>query len=411
VAEILETPSEKRTINQRHKLRTYFIENYASGEFRKAAALVENLQEEIEKHLRSYPSLMIMEELDRPRSTFVLERGQYDAPGEEVESSIPAVFTSLPEGAPNNRLGLAQWILDPNNPLTARVAVNRLWQMSFDRGLVRTTEDFGVQGEGSHPELLDWLATELIRNGWDQQAIRRLIVTSATYRQQSQTTAKHVTVDPENRLLAWGPRYRLAAEEIRDAALHASGLLVERLGGPSVRPYQPPDLWEEIADDEYVQDSGEDLYRRSLYLFWKRTVTHPLMSALDAPSRVICTVREERTNTPMQALALLNEKGLVEAARVLAERVLSEDHDTAKDRLVRAFRLTTSRVPQTEEMEVLNRSLEKSLEHFSSHPEEAEQLASVGEHAKASNLDSGQVAAYTTVMNMLLNLDEVVTQH
>jgi len=412
VAEILQTPSEERTVNQRHKLRTYYVENHASEGFHRAALLIDSLQEELEKHLRSYPSLMIMDELDQPRLTFVLNRGQYDSLGEEVEPAIPDVFTKSSEGVPPNRLGLAQWLVDPENPLTARVAANRLWQMSFDRGLVRTVEDFGVQGEGpSHPELLDWLATEFIRNGWDQKAIRRLIVNSATYRQQSQATAKLVSADPENRLLARGPRFRLAAEEIRDAALHVSGLLVEQLGGPSVKPYQPPDLWEEIADDVYEQDSGENLYRRSLYLFWKRTVTHPLMTALDAPSREVCTVREERTNTPMQALALLNEEGLVEAARVLAERVLSEEHNSTNDRLVRAFRLTTSRIPQPEELDVMNRSLEKSVEHFSSHPEEAEQLATVGEHSNVPNLDFVQVAAYTTVMNMLLNLDEVVTQH
>ena len=412
VAELLQIEPSERTANQQHKLRTYFIENFASAEYRQAAALVESLQDTLEMHLRSYPTLMVMDDLEQSRQTFVLDRGQYDAPSEKVDPTIPAVFNGLPEGLPNNRLGLAHWLVDPENPLTARVAVNRLWQMSFDRGLVRTTEDFGVQGEGpSHPELLDWLATELIRNGWDQQAIRRLIVTSATYRQQSQASAALVSADPENRLLARGPRYRLAAEEIRDAALLASGLLVEQLGGPSVRPYQPPDLWEEIADDTYEQDSGANLYRRSLYLFWKRTVTHPLMSALDAPSREVCTVREERTNTPMQALALLNEKGLVEAARVLAERVLSEDHSTTKDRLVRAFRLVTSRVPQAEEIDVLSRSLDKSVAHFSGNPEEAEQLATVGEHATARNLDSVQVAAYTTVMNLLLNLDGVVTQH
>lgn len=231
VAEILQTPSEERTVNQRHKLRTYYLENHASEEFHRAALMVDSLQEELEKHLRSYPSLMIMDELDEPRLTFVLNRGQYDSLGEEVEPAIPDVFTRSSEGVPPNRLGLAQWLVDPENPLTARVAVNRLWQMSFDRGLVRTVEDFGVQGEGpSHPELLDWLATEFIRKGWDQKAVRRLIVNSATYRQQSHATAKLVSVDPENRLLARGPRFRLAAEEIRDAALHVSGLLVEQLG-------------------------------------------------------------------------------------------------------------------------------------------------------------------------------------
>ncbi|WP_146450704.1 DUF1553 domain-containing protein [Bythopirellula polymerisocia] len=412
VSDILQILESDRTENQKHKLRTYFTDRVASKEYRQAAALATRLRQELDEHRRGFPTLMIMEDLAERKPTFLLNRGQYDAPGEEVEPEIPAVFNGLAEGLPHNRLGLARWLLDPDNPLTARVAVNRLWQMSFDLGLVKTVEDFGVQGEGpSHPDLLDWLATELMNNGWDLQAIRRLIVTSATYRQQSQATPELVAADPENRLLARGPRFRLAAEEIRDAALFASGLLVEQLGGPSVKPYQPPDLWEEIADDEYVQDSGEKLYRRSLYLFWKRTVTHPLMTALDAPSREICTVREERTNTPMQALALLNEEGLVEAARVLAERVLTGGHDSSADRLESAFRLVTSRYPKPQELSVMQQSLETHLAHFTKHPQEAKQLAAVGEHLPATQLDAVEVAAYTAVANMLLNLDEVVTQH
>jgi hypothetical protein len=238
-----------------------------------------------------------------------------------------------------------------------------------------------------------------------------LIVTSSTYRQRSYISKELLAVDPDNRLLARGPRFRLSAEVIRDSALYASGLLVERLGGPSVKPYQPPGLWEELTDEQYERDSGADLYRRSLYIFWKRTVAHPLMTALNAPSREICTVREERTNSPTQALALMNEEGMVEAARVLAERVLSESHDSPGDRLVRAFRLVTARRPRPQEIAVLQKILDEHLAHFAKHPQEAEQLAAHGEYPQKPHLDPIEVASFATVANMLLNLDEVLTQH
>ena len=412
IPELLQIPVSERTPNQQHKLRIYFTEHFAAEKFRQAAARVDRLQQELAEHRRSYPTLMVMEELAEPRPTYLLSRGQYDAPSDLVTPGVPAVFTGLPEGAPRNRLGLARWLIDPDNPLTARVTVNWLWQMSFNRGQVRTTEDFGVQGEGpTHPELLDWLATELIRREWDLQAIRRLIVTSSTYRQRSYASTELLAVDPDNRLLARGPRFRLPAEVIRDSALYASGLLVERLGGPSVKPYQPSGLWIELTDDEYEQDSGADLYRRSLYTYWKRTVTHPLMTALNAPSREICTVREERTNSPTQALALMNEEGMIEAARVLAERVLNESHDSSEDRLIRAFRLVTARRPRPLEISVLQQSLDEHLAHFGKHPQEAERLAARGEYPQKPNLDPIEVASYATVANMLLNLDEFVTQH
>jgi hypothetical protein len=412
IAQILRTKREERTAREQEKLRNYYTDHFAASRFRQTAQEVDRLQHELAEHRRGYPTLMILQELPSPRPTYVLGRGQYDAPGAEVTPGVPAVFADLPEGAPRNRLGLARWLVDPNNPLTARVAVNRLWQMSFDRGLVRTAEDFGVQGEApSHPELLDWLANQLVEQHWDLQAIRRLIVTSATYRQQSHVTEDLLEADPHNRLLARGPRFRLPAEVIRDAALYASGLLVEQLGGPSVKPYQPEGLWEELSDETYEQDRGDKLYRRSMYIFWKRTVTHPLMTALDAPSREVCTVREERTNTPMQALALMNETGMVEAARVLAQRVLSEPLDTSADRLHRAFRLVTARRPSPAEMVLLDRILERHLEHFTANPQAAGRLANVGESPTNPHLDTLQVAAYTAVTSMLMNLDEVVTQH
>ena len=412
IPEVLQVTESNRTPNQHHKLRTYYIEKFAAEELRQATEQVDRLQRELVEHCREYPTLMVMEELAEPRPTYFLNRGQYDAPGFEVSPNVPAVFAGLPDDVPRNRLGLARWLVDSDNPLTARVTVNWLWQMSFNRGLVRTAEDFGVQGEGpSHPELLDWLATELIREQWDLKALRRLIVTSSTYRQRSFATTELLTVDPDNQLLARGPRFRLSAEVIRDSALYASGLLVEELGGPSVKPYQPSGLWEELTDDEYEQDIGADLYRRSLYTFWKRTVTHPLMTALNAPSREICTVREERTNSPTQALALMNEEGMVEAARVLAESVLSESHDSSVDRLARAFRIVTARRPHPKELAVLQRSLDDHFAHFAKHQQEAEQLAACGEYPRKAHLDPIDVASYATVANMLLNLDEAVTQH
>jgi len=412
IPELLKIPTSNRTKIQQHKLRAYFTEQFAAEKFRQADAQVVRSQKDLQEHRRSYPTVMVMEELAEPRPTFLLNRGLYDAPGEQVTPAVPSVFTSIPSDAPRNRLGFARWLVEPDHPLTARVAVNWLWQMSFNRGLVLTAEDFGVQGEWpSHPQLLDWLATELIRTNWDIQAIRRLIVTSSTYRQRSFASAEHLEADPENRLLARGPRFRLSAEAIRDSALYTSGLLVERLGGPSVKPYQPSGLWEELTDDTYERDTGADLYRRSLYMYWKRTVTHPLMTSLNAPSREICTVREERTNSPTQALALMNEEGMVEAARVLAERVLSETQATPSDRLVKAFRLVTARVPREQEITVLQKSLDSHLAHYAMHPEEAKVFASLGEHPKLPHLDPIEVASYATVANMLLNLDEVVTQH
>ena len=412
IVELLSISKSARTRNQQLKLRTYFTEHFAPAKYREEAAAVNRLRGELAEHHRGYPSLMIMQDLAEPRQTHLLDRGQYNAPGGVVTPDVPEVFADLPEAASRNRLDLAHWLIDPDNPLTARVAVNRLWQMSFERGLVRTTEDFGAQGQRpSHPQLLDWLATELIRQKWDLQAIRRLIVTSATYRQRSHTSTELLAIDPSNRLLARGPRFRLAAEVIRDSALYASGLLVERLGGPSVKPYQPAGLWKELGDEAYEQDRGENLYRRSLYTFWKRTVSHPLMTTFDASSREICTVREERTNTPMQALALMNEAGMIEAARVLAERVLNEPHQTPTARLIRAFRLVTSRRPEPAEMTVLEQSFDESLAHFAKHRQAAERLAAVGEHPRSQHLSTIEVASYAIVANMLLNLDEVVTQH
>ena len=412
VRELLELPTAERTVNQEYKLRRYFVEHHAPDEIREAYERVEELRIAQLQYALSLPLVMIMQDLAEPRATFVLERGQYDARGETVSPDVPDVLPSLLEEYPRDRLGFARWLVDPQHPLTGRVTVNRLWQMSFYTGLVKTAEDFGSQGEApTFPGLLDWLAVELAENDWDLKAMRRLIVTSATYRQQSHVSPELLARDPENRWLARGPRFRLPAEMIRDQALFVAGLLVEELGGPSVKPYQPLGLWEELSDDEYEQDSGEKLYRRSLYTFWKRTVAHPLMGAFDAANREICAVREGRTNTPLQALTLMNEEGLVEAARVLAERVLLISDAQSEERLAQAFRLVTARKPKPEEAAILLKSFEHHRAHFREHPEQAEKLSGAGEYPRQEQLDPVEVAAYATVVGMILNLDEVVTQH
>ena len=306
---------------------------------------VEKLRKEKTAFTQRIPSVMVMEDLKTPRETFLLKRGRYDTPdkSQKVEPGVPASLPPLPADAPRNRLGLAKWLVDPANPLTARVTMNRFWQHYFGVGLVKTADNFGVQGEPpSHPDLLDWLAWEFVRSGWDMKAMQRLLVTSATYRQSSKATPALIQHDPENRLLARGPRFRLPAEEVRDNALAVSGLLVEKLGGPSIKPYQPARLWEELAggagEGPYVQEKGPNLYRRSLYIYRKRTVPFPGMSTFDAPNREVCQVKRARTNTPLQALELLNDVTYVEAARHLGQLMLTEGGKTPEERVTYAFR-------------------------------------------------------------------------
>ena len=291
------------------------------------------------------------------------------------------------------------------------MAVNRDWQMLFGHGLVRTVDDFGAQGEPpSHPELLDWLATEFLRSGWDVKAMLRLIVTSATYRQSSRVTPEGLRHDPENRLLARGPRLRLPAEMIRDQAVSLSGRLVERVGGPSVKPYQPPGLWNELADADYVQDHGPDLYRRGLYTFWKRTVPPPAMVAFDAPGRETCIVREVRTDTPLQALNVLNDVTFVEAARAFAERIIQEAGATPRARVAAAFQAATARRPTTAELAILLAGFEDQFVRFRRDPKAAGALIRAGESLPDPHLDPCELAAYTTVAQLILNLDETITK-
>jgi hypothetical protein len=368
---------------------------------------------------RSFPTLMIVRECTPPRESFVLERGQYDKPGDPVTPDVPqALGLPLPDGAPRNRLTLARWLTDPRHPLTARVVVNRYWHSLFGVGLVKTLEDLGTQGEWpSHPELLDWLAAEFIDSGWDAKRLVRLIVSSATYQQDSTAPADGWQHDPENRLLARGPRQRLSAEMIRDQALAASGLLAPRLGGPPVFPYQPPDLYNGIvvaADypgTKYELSQGEDLHRRSLYTFWKRTVPHPTMSTFDAPDREFCTARRSITNTPLQALALMNDPIFLEAAGALGQRMRAQGGATDQARLAWGFELLTGRRPSGAEVARLLSLLEDQRSEFASGPAPPEGLLEFAGRESAGGATASDRAAYASVASLLLNLDEALTRN
>ena len=406
---IAQIPAEKRTRAQSDKIRLYFLEREAPPHIQSAWSELITLREQKQRLIESFPTVMVMQERATPRDTFVLIRGAYDRQGEKVRPGLPSVLPTLPAGTPNNRLGFAKWLVDPANPLTARVIVNRFWQMYFGVGLVKTVEDFGSQGEWpANLELLDWLAAEFMRTGWDVKAMQKLIVSSAAYRQSSKVTPELFERDPENRLLARGPRFRLPAEMIRDQALAVSGLLVEKVGGPSVKPYQPAGLWKELGGGDYQQDTGEGLYRRSLYTFWKRAVPPPSMINFDAAGREACTVRETRTNTPLQALDLMNDPAYVEAARALAERMIREGGATAESRVSFAFRLATARRPRAAELAILLESFHRSLDRFRTDLPAAIKLASEAE--SDAKLDVNDRAAYASVASLILNLDETVTK-
>lgn len=354
------------------------------------------------------PEIMVMEDMPTPRKTFVLNRGQYNAPTEEVRPGTPVSVLSFSEELPPNRLGLAQWLTDPENPLTARVAANRYWQMLFGRGLVATPHDFGTQGAlPSHPELLDWLAITFVESGWDVRALLKLMVGSATYRQSSVATPDQLAADPENHFLSRAPSYRLQAEMIRDNALAASGLLHTKIGGPSVKPYQPDGVWDFGAGaGAYQADTGPNLYRRSLYTYIRRTAPHPAMVAFDAPNRLVCTAQRELTNTPQQALVLLNDPQFVEAARVLAIRMQTEGGKSLAERTQYAFRLLCGRTPTEREMELMRAQYEVARNKFVETPEAASELLSVGAYRSEQALDPIETAALTMVASTLMNFDE-----
>ena len=422
----IKVEADKRTDEQKKQIRDYFLQSVCNSTKVKFDPLRQQIDELNKKKAEfdgTIPVSLVMANMPQERETFILTRGAYDKPGEKVTSAVPSVLPPLPEGAPVNRLGLARWLTDPKHPLMARVTVNRFWQQYFGTGLVKTAEDFGVQGSWpTHPELLDWLARDFIESGWDVKRLQKLIVMSGTYQQASRVSKELAARDPENQLLARGPRFRLDAEVLRDSALFVGGLLIEQPGGKGVKPYQPQGIWESVAfqgsnTQNYKPDGGNANFRRTLYIFWKRTAPPPGLMTFDAPSREACVVRRSRTNTPLQALALMNDVQYVEAARKLAERVVMEARGVREgtavspaDRLSHAFRLATARQPTADESAVLLASFQAHLAKYQGDKPAAEKLIAIGESKRNESLDATELAAYTLVCNLILNLDEVVTK-
>lgn len=413
LAQIAATPRAQRTKPAQRQLELAYLESAAAPEIKAAWSSLTALYDERERFTRTFPTVMVMAEASPRKPTHLLIRGAYDKPGDTVEPGLPEALPPLPNGAPNNRLGFAQWLVDRGNPLTARVAVNRVWQSIFGTGLVKTAEDFGQQGEWpSHPELLDHLAVTFMESGWNLKQLQKQILLSNTYRQSSKATPEHIAKDPDNRLLARGPRFRMSAEMVRDAALLSAGLLAEKIGGPSVMPYQPDGLWKEVImqDMYYVQSKGKDLYRRSLYTFWKRTAAPPMMMNFDASQREACTVRESRTNTPLQALNLMNDVTFLEAARFIGQRMLLEAPPSRDARLTHGFRIVLARAPSPKELDVLRGSLAYHDDLYATKPEEAKRYIAIGDTPPAPNLEPRELASYMAVASLLLNTDEAVTK-
>lgn len=392
-------------------LRRYYLENDAPEKWMAVQKRINKLESRKTKVEEAITKVMIMGERDEARETHILTRGDYESPGDRVFPGTPEALPALRDDSPENRLGLARWLVAPENPLTARVTVNRYWQQHFGTGLVKTSEDFGVQGEQpSHPELLDWLASEFVESGWDVKRMHRLMVTSATYRQSSKTRPELQDRDPENRLLARSPRYRLPSMLIRDSALFVSGLLRKDIGGKPVYPYQPEGLWHEFSYEKfsYTPSSGSDLYRRSLYTFWRRTIGPPNM--FDSSNRQVCQVKIATTNTPLHALTTLNDPTFVEAARVFAGRIMKNGGDDDDERLRYAFTMALGRAPETDEVDALRAVLAKSRAHYLSHPDDAEALAAVGEYEVDPGTELQEYAAFANVAQIIFNTDEFLTR-
>ncbi|MEM9329501.1 MAG: DUF1553 domain-containing protein, partial [Bacteroidota bacterium] len=400
-------PAEGLSAGERSALIDYYFANYSSNYQEQTHQLylarralvdsVENVQE-----------VMVMKEMEAPRPAYVLDRGVYDNYGEAVYPGTPNSILPWKDDLPKNRLGLARWLFDEDHPLTARVAVNRYWQNYFGRGIVRTTEDFGNQGElPSHPQLLDWLAFEFVASGWDIKALQKLIVMSASYRQSSLGKDDLMEADPDNLWIARGPQTRLSSEMVRDNALVASGLINQRIGGESIRPYQPEGLWA-MNSDTYVQDTGEDLYRRSLYVIWKRTVPHPTLQTFDQPERTQCTVRRQKTNTPLQALVLLNDPTYVEVAKVLGELITASNNEV--EGITKAYRRLTGRLPTDEEIRLLVELKFQQLNKFKAAPDKASGWLNAGEYALDDDLEKAEVAANAVVASVIINSDATITK-
>ncbi len=420
IRSILAIETRKRSPKQKADLQAFY-RSTIWPEGRAASAELAMLRAEAAAVEKAFPNTMVMSEMAKPRDTHILIRGAYDKKGDKVTAGTPGALPPLAKDAPADRLALARWLISKEHPLTARVIVNRDWQRYFGTGLVKTSEDFGTQGEyPSHLELLDWLACDFRESGWDVKRLQRLIVTSATYRQSSRVTPELLAQDPENRLLARQSRLRLQAEFIRDQALATSGLLNREIGGRSVSPYQPQGIWSELTfrlDNKnftaqiYEQGHGADLYRRTMYTFWKRTAPPPSLVTLDAPDREVCTVRRPRTNTPLQALVLLNDPTYVEASRKLAERLMNEAGPTKESRVTRAFRLCTGREPSERERTILIKLYDSQLIRYQKDRGAAVKLLAVGESPRDEKCDVAELAAWTMVASTIFNLDETVTRN
>jgi Protein of unknown function (DUF1553)/Protein of unknown function (DUF1549) len=416
-----DTASTNRTPEQVKALRDHYLTRVCAetrATFDPLNGAVAELRKQRDQYNEAIPQTFTWRDMEKPRDSFIMVRGQYDKPGDKVTRATPAAFPPLkPAGAQPNRLDLARWLVSPEHPLTARVTVNRFWQQLFGTGLVKTSDDFGSQGEPpSHPELLDWLAVDFQRSGWDVKGLVRLIVTSETYRQSARVSPDLLQRDPHNRLLARGPRFRLDAEQLRDNALFVGGLMDPTMGGKGVRPYQPPNIWEPVAyggsnTRYYKADTGGSLYRRSLYTFLKRTAPAPFMSTFDAPNREQFCTRRERSNTPLQALQLLNDVQHFEAARGLATRMLVEAGPKPADRIRFAYRSVLSRSPDPEELAVVSSALEQFIARYKSDPESARKAVSFGESRPPNGLPETELAAYALLANLVLNLDETVTRN
>jgi hypothetical protein len=408
-------PADKRTPAETNELLDWWL-NRQDGSYQELMRQVSALEQEQNAiKARSTVAHVMQEKAEMP-GAFVLFRGEYDKRRAAVKPSTPRILPPMPKDLPRNRLGFANWLLQPDHPMTARVTVNRFWQEVFGTGIVRTAGDFGISGElPSHPELLDWMAVDFRESGWDVKKFFRLLVTSATYRQSAQTTEEKLAKDGQNRLLSRGPRFRMDAEMVRDYALAASDLLVRKVGGPSVKPYQPEGVWEAVAmigsdTRDYRRDGGSNLYRRSMYTFWKRSAPPASMDIFNAPSREVCTVRRERTNTPLQALVTLNDPQYVEAARHLAQNTLKQGGKTFVGRIDLLSARLLARSFGAEEKQVVQKSLEDLLAFYQAHPEDARKLLEVGESKADTTLDASTLAAWAMLANQLMNLDEVLNK-
>lgn len=415
IAPLLTMHPEDRSPEQIAVLRNFYLTNHDS-EWQDAAQQVRDLKSKIAEAEKPISTVMVMQDVPQMRQTFILDRGQYASPNKDspVNPGVLSALPPLPPESPTNRLGLAQWLVQKNHPLTARVTVNRYWYMLFGTGLVKTLEDFGSQGEWpSHPALLDWLAVDFVESGWDIKRMLKQMVMSSTYRQSSRVTKELLDIDPENRLLARGPRFRLQGEFVRDNALEASGLLVKTIGGPSVKPYQPDGLWNEVSlsgNVKFVRDNGEKLYRRSMYTYWKRSAPAPALTIFDAPTREKCSLRRSRTNTPLQALVTLNDVQFVEASRALAERALRHGGKTLDQQITYAYRLAAGVRPKSFIREILKQAYHDELKIFQADKDRATNLISAGESSRDESLDPAVHAAMSIVTSMILNLDEVLTR-